>query len=292
MPYSKEQLEEMAQSVDFWWHSIDLGQGVTTKGFQSASHLAKLLQSLQLPNLQGKSVLDIGAYDGFYSFEAERRGAKRVLALDHYVWSLDLPAHIEYWKECKERGIVPEPYHQTPHWLPSELPGKRGYDTAHRALDSKVETKVSDFMEMDLNEIGTFDVVFFLGVLYHLENPLAALRRVAAVTKEMAVIETAAMEIQGYEHVALCEFYESDELNGDVSNWWAPNEKALAGMCRAAGFKRVETVRKPDRRRVDTKIKSGMKYLFSETTNVVKLETPNRLKPNVFQSRAAVHAWK
>ena len=117
---------------------------------------------------------------------------------------------------------------------------KSGYDTAHKALNSKVETVVDDFMTMDLEPLGTFDVVFFLGVLYHMENPLASLRRVASLTNGLAIIETHAIIVAGFEHLELCEFYSSNQLNGDVSNWWGPNLKALEGMCRAAGFARVE----------------------------------------------------
>ena len=94
-------------------------------------------------------------------------------------------------------------------------------------------------------DIGTFDVVLFLGVLYHMENPLEAVKRVASMTNELAIIETEAVVIPGYDNRAFCEFFESNELNGDYSNWWSPNEKALQGMCRAAGFKRVETVQGP-----------------------------------------------
>ena len=89
--HSKAELEQMVESAGTWWHSIDLGQGVVTPGKKSARFLAKELHSLQLPDLTGKSVLDIGAFSGFYSFEAERRGAARVVALDHYVWSIDMP---------------------------------------------------------------------------------------------------------------------------------------------------------------------------------------------------------
>lgn len=281
MAFSKEQLEEMVQSVPFWWHSIDLGNGVVTNGFRTTEQLTYALNSLQLPKLQGKSVLDIGAWDGFFSFEAERLGAKRVLALDHYIWSLDLPEHRKHWRECKEQGIVPEQYHKMPYWQPSELPGKRGYDTAHHALNSKVETLVADFMEMDLNEIGTFDVVLYLGVLYHMENPLEALKRVAAVTGEVAIIETEAVVFPGYEHLAICEFFESNELNGDVSNWWAPNEKALVGMCQAAGFKRVEIVLG-----LPQKAKAkGLPALISRF-----LSLPHT--PQIERYRAIVHAWK
>lgn len=240
--YPAAQLRELADSVEFWWHSIDLGQGVITKGVKTPEALRHEYESLKLPNLQGKSVLDIGAYDGFFSFAAERNGARRVVALDHYVWSLDLPRHIQYWRDCKERGVAPLPNEQTPHWQPATLPGKRGYDTAHRALGSKAETVIGDFMTMDLEPLGQFDVVLFLGVLYHMENPLASLQRLARLTKELAVIETHAVAIPGYEHLELCEFYSSNQLNGDVSNWWGPNLKALEGMCRAAGFSRVETV--------------------------------------------------
>lgn len=262
--FSKSELLEMAKAVPQWWHSIDLGQGVVTDGMQSADFLANRVRSLQLPDLHGKHVLDIGAYDGFYSFEAERRGAARVVALDHYVWSLDLPEHLKYWKACKEQGIVPEPYHQTRHWRPDELPGKFGFDTAHRALSSKVEAIVGDFLTVDIDEIGRFDVVFFMGVLYHMENPLEAMRRVAGFTKQLAIIETAAVRLPGYEHSSLCEFYESNELNNDVSNWWAPSEPALEGLCRAAGFSSVKTLIKPPLQPAFVKLKAAAKFMQAE----------------------------
>src|SRR3954471_14482364 len=68
-----------------WHHSIDLGHGITTPG-QDRSE--RKLARLQIPaSLKGKTVLDVGAWDGFFSFEAERRGASRVLATDSYSWN-------------------------------------------------------------------------------------------------------------------------------------------------------------------------------------------------------------
>lgn len=99
---SRVQLEEVAKAVGFWWHSIDLGKRVVTKGWKTPEVLSRELQSLRLPPIEGKSVLDIWAYDGYYSFEAEKRGARRVVAIDHYAWSLDLPKAIDLWRECKE----------------------------------------------------------------------------------------------------------------------------------------------------------------------------------------------
>jgi tRNA (mo5U34)-methyltransferase len=244
MDFSREQLEESVKSLG-WHHSMDLGHGVVTEGHSPREYFEAFFNSLGLPDLRSKSVLDIGAWDGFFSFEAERRGAARVVALDHFIWSIDWPELEAYLKECRERGIVPKHYSETPCWHQSELPGKRGYDLAHRVLGSKVETVVADIMTVDLEKLGTFDVVLFLGVLYHMENPLEALKRVAAITKELAVIQTMAVMVAGYENAALCEFYETDELGNDFTNWWAPNKKALEGMCRAAGFKQVESFAGP-----------------------------------------------
>ena len=239
----KEWIRQMAESVPFWWHSIDLGEGITTRGFKTSDILNAEFQALTLPDLKRKTVLDIGAWDGFFSFEVERLGASRVLALDHYAWSLDLAAQVRYIQECKEKGVAPQPYHTLPElWHPHELPGKQGFDTAHKTLGSHVESLVADFMDMDLDDIGVFDVVLYLGVLYHIENPFEALKRVAKVTRELAIIETVAVVVPGFEHNAICEFFESNELDGDISNWWAPNLKALQSMCRAAGFRRIETM--------------------------------------------------
>lgn len=231
----------MAEDVPFWWHSVDLGEGVVSDGWKKPDELAAEWAALDLPDLRGCRVLDVGAWDGWFSFQAEAHGAARVVALDHYVWSLDLPAQQRYWAECRDAGVTPEPYHAVPGlWQPDALPGKRGFDTAHRARASKVESVVADFMATDLDALGTFDVVLYLGVLYHMRHPLLALERLAQVTGRLAVIETEFVAVTGFEHHALCEFYETNELAADVSNWWAPNLKALVGMCRAAGFTRVE----------------------------------------------------
>src|ERR671915_2562340 len=67
-----------------WYHTIDLGNGVVTAGVDDTAHR---LAKLDLPkSLAGLTVLDIGAWDGFFSFECERRGASRVVAADYYSW--------------------------------------------------------------------------------------------------------------------------------------------------------------------------------------------------------------
>jgi tRNA (mo5U34)-methyltransferase len=232
--------------VPVWFHSIDLGDGTVTPGAKSAADLASELESLRLPDLEGRSVLDIGAWDGFYSFEAERRGAARVVALDHYVWSLDLEGWNDYLERCRARGDDPRPADEVDEiWHPDTLPGKRGFDHAREKLGSRVEPMVGDFMTMDLEALGGFDVVFFFGVLYHLKDPMGALERLASVTREVAVIESEAEVVGGHEGEPLARFLETDERNNDPGNWWSPTLPALMAMCRAAGFARVEAVREP-----------------------------------------------
>jgi tRNA (mo5U34)-methyltransferase len=221
-----------------WYHSIDLGDEVTP-GAKPAEVLEQEWNELALPPLRGKTVLDIGAWDGYFSFRAEREGAARVVAVDHYVWSLRLPEQREYWQRAKRSGEESVAPHLVPGlWDPQGLPGRAGFDRAKARLNSQVEPMILDFSNDNLDALGKFDVVIFAGVLYHLENPMDALRRLAAVTREMAAIRTVAVHLPNV-NSAVWEFYPGSELEGDATNWWAPNKLALEGAVKAAGFGHV-----------------------------------------------------
>lgn len=189
-----------------WYHTIDLGHGLVTPGVDDTPQRTA---QLEIPkDLTGKSVLDIGAWDGALSFEAERRGASRVLATDSYCWGG------EGWGT------------------------KDGFDFARAAISSKVEDLEIDPMDLSPERVGTFDVVLFVGVLYHMRHPLLALERLASVTRELAIVDT---------HVAMTDldrpvmlFYPNNELNDDWTNWWGPNPAAVEAMLGAVGFTRFE----------------------------------------------------
>jgi tRNA (mo5U34)-methyltransferase len=258
-----------------WYHSIDLGHGVTTKG---QSVMAEMVTEDQLPDFRGRSVLDIGAWDGYYSFLAERRGAARVVALDHYAWGVDFVARQQYWNECLERGELPDQARDTTDFWCPDLPGRRGFDLAHRALDSKVEAVVADFTTTDLSVLGTFDIVLYLGVLYHMKEPLTCLERLHAVTRGVSVIETVAAQVPGNEGRSLLELHAGGELNADFGNWYVPTVEALAALARASGFARVNVLRGPPP--VRTRSRVARKF------HLVPASRPN---PAAANYRAVIH---
>ena len=191
-----------------WYHQIDLGDGIVTPGVDDTP---SRMAPLELPSdLSGKSVLDIGAWDGVFSFEAERRGAGRVLATDSFCWSG------EGWGT------------------------KEGFLTASRILGSRVDDLEIDVMDLSPERVGTFDLVLFVGVLYHLRHPLLALERVASVTGDQLIFDSHTAMIEESAPVML--FYPGTELNDDPTNWWGPNPPAVEAMLREVGFRRIERV--------------------------------------------------
>lgn len=260
---SKAELEKRAAAIN-WFHSIDLGQGVVTNGHKTPEILQGELDAMRWPDLTGKSVIDINTWDGFFAFEAERRGAARVVATDEFVWTA------RHNPELAQRYADVE----------GAVPGKAGFDLAHEARQSGVEAIVGDLLTMDLAALGTFDVVLYLGSLYHMADPLGALRRVAQVTKEVAIIETEAIAVKGFADHALCEFFPASELNSDPTNWWAPNGKSLEGLCRAAGFSRVELMQD----------EPPFPKRYVSARRLGKIVTPPQHKLRRY--RAVVQAWK
>ena len=189
-----------------WYHRIELPGGVVTPGVDDPRDRLPLLG---LPDdLSGMSVLDIGAWDGVFSFEAERRGASRVLATDSYCWNG------EGWGT------------------------KEGFDTARRILGSRVEDFEIDVMDLSPERVGTFDVVLFVGVLYHLRHPLLALERVASVSADLLVFDSHTAMAEERRPVML--FYPGTELNDDPTNWWGPNPAVVEAMLRDVGFRQID----------------------------------------------------
>jgi tRNA (mo5U34)-methyltransferase len=235
MPFSD--LRRRVEEHPYWWHSIDLGHGIITPGHKPARVMAEELDALRLPDLRGKTVLDIGAWDGYFSFAAERLGASRVVALDYYTWATDPATIVWSGSNVPQRG---RPSTVTRPWDPEGLPGKNGFNLARDVQTSQVESVFADLMTLDTAALGQFDVVLFLGVLYHTRYPAEMVERVASLTHEVMILETESFTVPGYEGLPLAQFFERDELEDNDSNWWSLNEPAIAGICRSSGFANVE----------------------------------------------------
>jgi tRNA (mo5U34)-methyltransferase len=190
-----------------WWHSFELPDGRVIEGVVSLQSLKDRLWPFQLPSdLRGKRVLDIGTWDGWYAFEMERRGAD-VVAIDKW----DNPR-----------------FHEI-----------------HAIYRSRVDYRVINLYDVTPERIGRFDIVLFMGVLYHLKHPLLALEKVCGLTRELACVDSFVLR----EHIlpgcnvetrAVLEFYETDEMGGQEDNWCGPSLPCLIAMCRTAGFARAE----------------------------------------------------
>lgn len=210
---SADEIRAAIARVPRWRHSIEVAAGISTPGGATK----RVLRRLGMPaDLSGKSVLDVGCSDGFFAFEAEKRGASRVVAFDE--WS--------------------SPYVDRPE----------GFDTVHRLLNSKVEFHRLDLQTLDPAQLGQFEVVLCLGVLYHLQHPLLGMQQLSKLTKDMLILETEVTE--SIVNTSGMRFTEGLYHGRDITTWWVPSVSCVVQMARAAGFQRVETVTLYDTRAV------------------------------------------
>ena len=214
-----ETLQKAAAALGPWFHNIDLG-GVTTApdhflGDYPAVKWQRFAHSIPT-DLSGKTVLDVGCNGGFYSIQMKSRGASRVLGID---------VDPDYLRQAR---------------------------FAARAIGTDIE-----FVEMSVYDIASlgerFDIVLFLGVLYHLRHPLLALDLLREhVVHDLFVCQSMQRGDAGEEFLeqdypfserAIFERPAFPRLSfiehcyaGDITNWWIPNRSCSAAMLRSAGF--------------------------------------------------------
>ena len=218
MAVRQSMLERRIRDLDPWFHNIVL-DGIETApehflGDYPRNKFARF--SAAIPeDLSGKTVLDIGCNAGFYAFEMKRRGAARVV------------------------GIDTDPRYLAQAQLAAEV---LGHDIELRQLDVYSVGRLGE----------RFDLVIFMGVLYHLRHPLLALDLLHDhVTRDMLLFqsmqrgpepvpvapdypfeETAIFDRPG--HPAM--YFVENRYAGDWTNWWIPNRACAEGMLRSSGF--------------------------------------------------------
>jgi len=210
-----------------WYHNVVFAPGVQTNS-SNADYPAsrwRILDSLIPKDLRGKSVLDIGCNSGFFSLEMKKRGADRVVGVDFMPHLLAQARFASHWFD-----------------LPVELYECDAYDV--QSLGS------------------SFDIVIFVGVLYHLKHPLYALEKIASICNEtmyfQSMVRGPAGDIEPLDDYPISEvavfdqpawpklYFIEKKFNGDESNWWIATGSCLKAMVRTSGFRAVEETSNPE----------------------------------------------
>jgi tRNA (mo5U34)-methyltransferase len=216
-PPTREEAEAFIKAQPFWYHRMYLGNGIYTMPPTMADQMWALIKPTFPTDLKGASMLDVGSNAGYFSILAKLQGAGRILGVESIDFYLE---QAEYIRKIWQMNI---------------------------------ENRL-----MDAHEIGKideqFDLVVFMGILYHLKNPLQVLEDAGHRCRDAIVVETEIIPEDPRNHViarvgppgkvkltattkGFMKFHERDELNGDTSNWWVPDTECLLGMLRVAGFK-------------------------------------------------------
>lgn len=201
-----------------WYHTMELGEGVVTNGFFD---LRPDVHRYRLPeDLTGKTVLDVGAASGFFSFEFERRGAT--------VTAIDLPS----WKDHD---------HGPRYWMMEEEKTRSAdinqeFELAREALGSRVEKKLLNIYDISPDTVGMFDIVFCGSMILHLTNPIKAIWNLASVTREMAIIATSVL---GGPANIPCALFQG-QIKGDA--WWVPTQACLEAWVATSTFEGVQYI--------------------------------------------------
>lgn len=201
-----------------WFHRYDRETfGFETKGGKGCRNIDEVRRWGFSPYIfENKTVLDIGAWDGYNSFYAEKLGAEKVLAIDHPAWSGD------GWGT------------------------KDGFNLAHKLINSRVGSLDIDLHDISPDNIGTFDVVLFLGVLYHLKDPLKGLEKAAAVTNKLLILETTCEYLDESDPLFI---FRPERFNDDPRSYYSPNLSRIKELFADYGFNNVK-VNSPHNNRV------------------------------------------
>lgn len=204
-----------------WYHTIDLPDGSTTPGWIDTRPVARLVPWPS--SLQGGRCLDVGAFDGFWSFEMERRGAAEVVAID-----VDAPEELDFPIDYKTAG----PEHIR------EIRAERGpgFAEAKAALGSSVVRRNRSVYELDPVEDGRFDVVMCGAILLHLRDPMLALEKIREVCSgTLILVEAIDAKLELY-----APHYPSAAVRPYADQWWVTNTPGMEKLLWTGGWEVVQ----------------------------------------------------
>ena len=206
------------EKVPFWFHTFALNgaEGIYTPG---AARDHRYRVSVLPEDFSGMNVLDVGTFDGFYAFLAERRGAERVVGVDNEQYRLWVASR---W------GV--------------ELEGGEGFRAIHRLLGSAVEYRRMDAFDLDRLE-ERFDLVYCFGILHRVENPLGLLRVLRGRTANggTVLLETYGVRPEDRDGPAIRVSAPGEVYAHDEFVYWGFGHAGLERLARIAGFSGAES---------------------------------------------------
>jgi tRNA (mo5U34)-methyltransferase len=213
--------ERVRDSVPVWFHTFALAPGVYTPGI--ARNHGYRLGVLGGDRFAGRSVLDVGAFDGFYSFLAERRGARRVVALDS-------EQYVD-WVQARF-GVT--------------LDGGAGFRAIAGLVGSRVKYRRMD--ALDAHELGErFDVVLCFGILHRVTDPVGLLRALVDVLAAGGeiVLETYGSHL-GADAPVIEVHKPGDVYARDEFVYWGFSAQGLRQLARIVGLDEIEIVKETE----------------------------------------------
>lgn len=216
---ARDEIERRVRELGTWFHNMNLGGVWTAPDHFLGDYPGfkwRMFEHALPADLTGKTVLDIGCNAGFYSIEMKRRGAERVVGIDY---------DDDYLNQAR---------------FAAEVLG--------------IEIEFQKLSVYDIPTLGEkFDIVVFMGVLYHLRHPLLALDLIHEyVARDLFLFQSMQRGSKEVAHVlADYDFWQTDHFeqpgypkmyfiehrySGDPTNWWVPNRACTEAMLRSAGF--------------------------------------------------------
>jgi len=217
-----QQKRERIAEFRFWYHKIDLGDGVVTPGLDLEPVWDIIRKTRDQFDYRDKRVLDIASFDGMWAFEAEKLGASQVVATDCY---LDTYNNFLFCKEALGSRVIPY-YNISPYDL-------------YRRLDVFLQENWGDQKPYD----RLFDVVQHFGLLYHLRDPMYTLSQSRSVVKTggLLLVETGAIVDKDDSFMLFNGVPpQTQRIYDDTTTWWAPTIPCLKEMLRASFFEPIE----------------------------------------------------
>jgi len=204
-------IRQRVEREPYWFQKIQIMPGLKTPGWSDP--MMEKLPFYGLPvDLTGKRVLDIGCAEGFFSFEAEARGAREVVAIDSFPDSI------------------------------------RRFNIVREARQSNATAFLMNVYDLDPDRLGTFDLVLFYGVFYHLKHPQLALEAISRICVGDLLFQTYICDDPRVKDEPWAKYHPHGLMSGtgskdfDPTVFWLFNSMACVAMLDSLGFENIETV--------------------------------------------------